>query len=71
MERLEPGSGEMESPRLDGILMGDDDDVAVGMLGIESPRHRRHALGHLLDLLGGEVDAGRIVEVRLELAGES
>jgi hypothetical protein len=71
VEGREVLSGEVETGRLDDILMGDDDHIAVGMLLIERSGHGGGALGHIGELLLDEVQSLRVVEVGLQLAGEA
>jgi hypothetical protein len=70
VECLQPSAGETETGRLDSILMGDDDHVAMGVLLVQFAGDRRHPLRNFGDLLGDEVESRRVVQVSLELTGE-
>lgn len=50
--------------------MRDDDDVTVGVLLIESPRHCGHSVRHLDEALTGEGEVLRVLQVGLEVARE-
>jgi hypothetical protein len=44
MQRGKRGPDQSEPPRLDGVLMGDDHHIAMGVLGVEATCRGRHSL---------------------------
>ena len=50
--------------------MGDDDDVAMGMLGVEPPRHGSYSLCQGVESLIGERKAVRMLQIGLEVTRE-
>jgi hypothetical protein len=70
VEPVEPGSGEMKTGGLDRVLVGDDHNIAMGMLDVETPGHRADPLCNLPDLLIEEIEAGGMTQVSLQLSGE-
>lgn len=63
-------TGEMEPCRLDHILMGDHDDIAVGMLLVECPGDAARPLCNIGQLLVDEVQPVWMFEVGLQFAWE-
>ena len=70
MEPAERRPDQLEDPGLDGVLVRHDDYIAMGMLRVEPPRHRRHSLGQCLEGLAGEWKAFRVFQVRLQVSRE-
>jgi hypothetical protein len=70
VQRLQTLSGEMETGRLDRILMRDDHHVTMRVLKVESSGDSGHPAGHVAGLLGYEVESRGVIQIGLELTGK-